>query len=97
MNFKPHRDLSGTSYQGEFEATYDELVELFGAPINGPDSSLDDKVTCNWGIKFADGTIATIYDWKESSTPRGVYSWHVGGTSPRATQLVIQEWESNHF
>jgi hypothetical protein len=41
-----------------------------------------------WIIRFSDGTVATIYDWKLSETPMGVYDWHIGGFTQRAVELV---------
>ena len=41
-------------------------------------------------LEFADGTVATIYDWKEYETPMGLYSWHIGGMSKKAVDRVTQ-------
>ena len=75
---------NGTCLQGYIETTYDQLVKVFGKPANLE----GDKVTVEWSILFFDGTIATIYDWKLSETPMGVYRWHIGGKSQRAVELV---------
>ena len=69
-------DVSMTSFVGEVTTTYDTLVETFGEPILG---SGDGKVSAEWVLKFADGQVATIYDWKEKETPLGEYNWHIGG------------------
>ena len=47
-----------------------------------------DKVNVQWIIKSEFGTVATIYDWKLSETPMGVYDWHIGGFNQRAVELV---------
>jgi hypothetical protein len=51
-----------------------------------------EKVTTEWIIKFEDGTIATIYDWKryEEGAPvlNEVYEWHIGGYSETAVSRV---------
>ena len=73
----------GTSLQGYVSTTYANLVDLFGESLGG-----GDKTTAEWVLKFDDGTIATIYDWKEYSTPLGQYEWHVGGLSRKAVALV---------
>ena len=39
-------------------------------------------------LRFEDGTVATIYDWKEDETPLGDYDWHIGGKTPRAFDRV---------
>jgi hypothetical protein len=75
---------SGSCLQGYIETTYDELVNVFGKPtiLKG------DKVNVEWTIKFSDGTIATIYDWKQPETPMEYYPWHIGGFNRRAVELV---------
>ena len=50
-----------------------------------------EKVTIEWVLKFEDGTIATIYDWKGYGyQPTGdeMYEWHIGGRSNEAMYLV---------
>jgi hypothetical protein len=39
---------------------------------------------------FPDGTVATIYDWKLSQTPKDLYDWHIGGHSKKAVTAIIQ-------
>ena len=79
----------GTSLQGYTETTKRKLMEVFGAPQFYGEG---DKVTIEWCLKFEDGTVATIYDWKryEEGTPAldEMYHWHVGGTSPLAVATV---------
>ena len=76
----------GTFYAGNITTTYAELTEVFG-PDEGP--SGDEKTQAEWTILFEDGTVATIYDWKEYGTPvEEVTDWHIGGRSSRAVDLV---------
>lgn len=75
--------VNGTHLQGYVVATYADLVKVFGEPEGG-----GDKTTVEWALQFEDGTVATIYDWKEYSTPTYAYDWHVGGMSKRAVALV---------
>jgi hypothetical protein len=82
-------NINLTSYQGKIKTTYDVLVKVFGEPEYGPDEDYD-KITCEWNIEFDDGTIATIYDWKTKSTPRGEYTWHIGGRSMASVDAVYQ-------
>jgi hypothetical protein len=77
--------VNGTSLQGYIATTYDKLVETFGEP-NG---SSGDKTNSEWILKFPDGTIATIYDWKLSQTPKDLYDWHIGGHSKKAVGAVL--------
>ena len=81
-------EANGTSLQGYIRATYAELVERFGEPEGG-----GDKTTVEWCLAFEDGTIATIYDWKEYETPMYAYDWHIGGKSDRAVTRVKQAFK----
>jgi len=80
----PFTSASGSCLRGYIKTTYDELVNVFGEPT----TLKGDKVNVEWTIKFSDGTVATIYDWKQSETPMGVYDWHIGGFNHRAVELV---------
>jgi hypothetical protein len=77
--------VNGTSLQGYITATYDQLVERFGQPEGG-----GDKTTVEWMLQFADGTVATIYDWKVDETPTSMYNWHIGGVNKTAVTRVTQ-------
>jgi hypothetical protein len=72
-----------TSLQGYVPARYDQLVKVFGEPTDS-----GDKTTAEWALQFEDGTVATIYDWKEYETPMGLYNWHIGGMSKKAVSRV---------
>ncbi len=92
-------NLVGTHLQGYARFPYSRIVEVFGEPQHlGEDG---DKVAFEWTITFADGTIASIYDYKASSlygdgddapTPeemkKSFTDWHIGGKSQRAVELV---------
>ena len=71
-----YRDSNMTGFLGEVNTTYARLVEVFGEPLSG---SGDGKVNSEWIIKFANGEVATIYDWKLPETPTDDYNWHIGG------------------
>ena len=88
-SFENDRDISvhGTSYKGDVEVYYSDLVNTFGEPTFGPGDDLD-KVTCEWNLRFDDGTVATIYDWKMPETPMGLYKWHIGGRDYKAVNKV---------
>jgi len=78
-------DCSGTSLQGYIDTSFEELVQVFGAPhIEG-----GDKTTAEWSFISDDGIRFTIYDWKQSSTPYNIYSWHVGGKNVNAISTVV--------
>jgi len=96
MQFTTHNDTNvdtnGTCLQGEVNATYEELTNLFGAPHGGDGY----KVDAEWEIKFDDGRVATVYNWKdgrnycgEQGTPvEQIAEWHVGGDNPMVVQRV---------
>jgi hypothetical protein len=81
-------DANGTSLQGYVQAHYHQLVAVFGEPDGG-----GDKTTVEWVLQFADGTVATIYDWKESETPMGLYRWHIGGRNSTAVSRVTSTFK----
>ena len=98
MQFTTHNtttiDTNGTCLQGEITATFKELTDLFGAYTDADGY----KVDAEWMVKFDDGTVATIYNWKngknycgEDGTPvEQITEWHVGGfTSVAATRIQI--------
>jgi hypothetical protein len=70
-----------SSFKGKVKATFTQLVALFGKPQYTADP--DEKVNWWWAVEFADGTIATIYNWKTSFEygfdPEQVDGWNVGG------------------
>jgi hypothetical protein len=95
LGFEHNDSASGTSLKGYVTTTYDALVAKFGEPT----FTDGDKVTVEWVLDFKvvqdgesdedfDYVTATIYDWKEQSTPMGVYRWHIGGNSLDAVEAV---------
>ena len=88
MKFTNDANMNFSSSKGEFLITYAELVEIFGPPTHGPNADLD-KTTCEWALQFEDGTRASIYDYKEPSTPMYEYAWHIGGFDAEAYTCVV--------
>jgi len=85
-DIKPLKDrelVNGTSYQGLINATFDSMVQVFGAPQYWG----GDKTQCEWELRTPEG-VATIYDWKEYRKPRNVTQWHVGGKSSAVAEFV---------
>lgn len=78
-------ESEGTWLQGTIATTYGKLVETFGEPNGSP----GDKTTVEWILRFPDGTIATIYDWKLNNTPKDLYDWHIGGRTKTAVSAVL--------
>lgn len=77
-------DINMTSLQGYIHTSYADLVGCFGEPSSDGDGY---KVDAEWEITFADGVVATIYNWKdgpnycgEAGTPvEFIREWHIGG------------------
>lgn len=95
MNFQVSNDvnINGTSLVGQIDCGYDHLVRVLGAPNRDGDGY---KVDAEWTLRFDDGTIATIYNWKDGRNYLGAHGarvetirdWHVGGKTDRALYLV---------
>ncbi len=77
--------VNGASLKGWVLTTYDGLCEILGPDKGG---SADGKTTAEWVLEGSDGTVALIYDWKTSSTPKDFYEWHIGGHTSKALELV---------
>jgi hypothetical protein len=78
MNFvnMPGASITGTSFKGTIQAQLWELLAVFGTPIQLPDPP---RVTYEWRIKFDDGLVVAIYDWKQGPVAHNeVVTWHIG-------------------
>ena len=89
MNFTTHNTnprikTNGTCLQGQIKASYGDLKKKFGQPTNGDEY----KTKAEWEIEFEDGTVATIYDWKDSTPLSKITDWHIGGDDQKAVRLV---------
>tara|TARA_Y100001958_G_C20769838_1_gene246213 strand:+ start:248 stop:547 length:300 start_codon:yes stop_codon:yes gene_type:complete len=90
----------GTYLQGYVKATYEQLLKAFGSPHM--DQCDNYKTDVEWAFKFADGTVATIYNWKNGYNYLGeaeglklnnITEWHVGGFNQKAVARVIDAIE----
>jgi hypothetical protein len=97
MSYVTHNEqddiwVEGSHLQGYIKAKYTELVALFGKPTDGDGY----KVDAEWNVKFDDGIVASIYNYKDGPNycgPDGVpvhkiTDWHIGGTTKRAVDQV---------
>ena len=97
--FTKTRDINDTHLQGNVGATYHELVEIFGEPTRYEPDEYENKIDALWAIKFEDGTVATIYNYKNGLNYLGaegkrvseISMWNVGGYDERAVTLVNDE------
>ena len=79
---------------GIIKRDYATIVKTFGEPTKG-----FDKTDAEWHIRFDDGSIATIYNYKDGINYNGehglpvedIKEWHVGGKSIHAYYLVFDE------
>ena len=89
---------SGTYLQGYVEATYQNLVDIFGNPTSDGDGY---KVDAEWDLVFEDGTVATIYNYKEGKNYNGssgyetedITEWHIGGFDQSAVKRITATLE----
>jgi hypothetical protein len=77
-------DINGTYLQGHITCSYNTLCEVFGDPTSGDGH----KTRAEWEGKTSDGTVFTIYDWKESQPIVDVTQWHIGGRDDDAVRVV---------
>ncbi|MFA6570161.1 MAG: hypothetical protein WCT77_02890 [Bacteroidota bacterium] len=82
-----------TGLVGYVNISYDHLVIAFGKPTSQRPSG-DDKVRIIWDIEFEDGTVATIYDWKNYGksvkwVKENFTEWHIGGNDKYAVDKVL--------
>jgi hypothetical protein len=95
-NFKPCTDwrkLNGTSLIGCVNVSYSTLVDMFGPPHSDGDGH---KVDAEWDLQHVDGTVITIYNYKDGKNYCGsngdavedITYWHVGGKENKALRLI---------
>lgn len=85
-------DIDMTSLVGQVNVSYDELVSAFGKPLPGDGYKTD----AEWRVRFSDGSVATIYNWKNGPAYLGVEpeyvrlirTWNVGGHNSAALQNI---------
>ena len=96
MKFVKANSGSGTCLQGYVDVSYAKLVEVFGKPHSKGDEY---KVDAEWVVKFEDGTLATIYNYKtgknylgkkEGQAVKNIRDWHVGGFKKEAAVRVSE-------
>ena len=88
---RTNKSLDGTSFHGAtFSATLADLQVILGAPNGGGDHH--DKVQNEWELELEDGTVFSVYDWKEYRryTDKETIEWHIGGMDQKDT-FVAQD------
>ena len=97
-SFHDDIDVNGTSLQGHVSCGYEDIVRCFGEPIDLHTLVTDGKVDVEWVIRFEDGTVATIYNWKNGPNYCGdaglyrhevvQYGWHIGARNKHTVRLL---------
>ena len=90
-------NTNGTSFQGDLYASYNDIVSKLGEPLT---EKLCYKSDAEWIIEFEDGTVATIYNWKDGKSYCGergmptesITEWHIGGSIKR-----VEEWVNDYI
>lgn len=101
-----HINVVGTSRRGGIKTSYEELVRIFGEPTMSTEKGDDlDKTNAEWWLEFevrdendpedVDFIVATIYDWKYPSLPKGVVDWEVGGKTWKSYEAVTDYIDSH--
>lgn len=84
--------------QGYLNANFLDLISIFGEPDEGDGYKKD----ANWDIQFKDGTVATIYNYKDGYNYCGddgqpvdnITCWHIGGFDKRALYNVTNTYNA---
>lgn len=84
--------IDGTCGQGSMTIPYIRLVNLFGEPMPGDEY----KVDAEWNIETDDGTVITIYNWKNGPNYCGsdgipvpmITEWNIGGHSRKVCDIL---------
>jgi hypothetical protein len=84
---------NGTSFHDHtFTATVDDLRNVLGQPKFESNDG-QDKCNFDWIMETEDGTVFTVYDWKEYRrlAEDEVIEWHIGGRSGADTEKALLE------
>ncbi len=87
------KSANGTSFHDTtFIATVADLRKILGEPQCEQNDG-QDKCNFDWTMETEDGTVFTVYDWKEYRRLEEdeVIEWHVGGRSGADTEKALNE------
>ena len=87
------KTANGTSFHDHtFTATVDDLRNVLGKPKFESNDG-QDKCNFDWIMETEDGTVFTVYDWKEyrQLAEDEVIEWHIGGRSGADTEKALLE------
>lgn len=89
------KSANGTSFHGTtFRASVADLRKILGVPDSAQNDGRD-KCNFDWVGETEDGTVFTVYDWKEYRPLEEdeEIEWHVGGHSKWDTMKALEEIE----
>jgi hypothetical protein len=87
------KSANGTSFHDTtFIATVADLRKILGEPQCEQNDG-QDKCNFDWTMETDDGTVFTVYDWKEYRRLEEDedIEWHVGGRSGADTEKALNE------
>lgn len=95
LNMESPTSANETSYQDEINASYEEIVKVFGKPNGIADGY---KTDVEWIGEFY-GKVFTIYNWKDGKNYNGdtgleieeITEWHIGSLR-KETAIVVKNF-----
>jgi hypothetical protein len=90
---KQTNKASGGSFHGTtFNASVSDLRKILGEPECEQNDG-EDKSNFDWTMETEDGTVFTVYDWKEYRRLKEneMIEWHVGGETGIDTEKALNE------
>jgi hypothetical protein len=90
---KTNKSLDGTSFHGAtITATLADLKIILGEPSNTGDQH--DKVQSEWDLELEDGTVFSVYDWKEyRKYEYEPIEWHIGSHNSLNSLAALEALE----
>ena len=93
MAKKTNKSTDNTSFHGiTVRATVKQLIQAFGHPSMEYNTG-EDKVNFEWEMETEDGTVFTIYDWKEYRKLKlnEKIEWHIGSMGGLGSKIAFNE------
>lgn len=93
----PTTNIDGTFGIGTITMSYEEIVSKLGKEHFG--ASGDDKTLAEWGLLFNDGTVATLYNWKNGKNYdpidgldlEEITEWNIGGNNNPLSEILLKK------
>ena len=85
------RSATGTSFHDTvINTTVNKLIKALGKPMNDQNDGKD-KINFEWKMELEDGTLFTVYDYKEyrKLDLDELIEFHIGGFDVQATEKAL--------